>query len=53
MGQIRARKSRYVVDAIAIIVNNMYKVQKQKKIVRTLLINVKENFDYVFWLKLA
>lgn len=51
--QKRVQKSRCIIDAIAIIVNNIYKVWDKKKIAETLLINIKKTFDYISRLKLV
>ena len=48
-----ARKGRCAVDAVAIMVNSIHKAWEQKKIVGTLLMDVKGAFDYVSRLKLA
>lgn len=53
MGQIEVQKSRCAIDVVAIMVNSIYKICEQKKIVETLLMDVKGTFDYVSRLKLT
>ncbi len=52
-GQMGARKSRCAIDAVAIMVDRIHKVWDEKKIAKTLLMDVKGAFDYVSRLKLA
>ena len=52
-GQMGARKGRCALDVVAIIVNSIHKAWEEKKITGTLLMDVKEAFDYVSRLKLA
>ena len=52
-GQIGARKNRCAVDAIAIMVDSIYKVWDEKKIAGALLMDIKGAFDYVSRLKFA
>lgn len=52
-GQMGARKSRCTIDVMAIMVDKVHKVWSEKKIVGTLLMDVKRTFDYVSRLKLA
>lgn len=43
-----ARKCRCAIDAVTIMVNNIYKIWGEKRIAASLLIDVKGAFDYVF-----
>lgn len=51
--QMEVPKNRCIVDTIAIIVDGIHKIQEEKKIAKTLLIDIKSAFDYVSRLKLA
>ncbi len=51
--QMGAWKNRCAVDVVAIMVNSIYKIWEQKKIMGVLLIDVKGAFDYVSKLKMA
>lgn len=42
---MRTQKGRCMIDVVAIIVNKIYKAWEQKKIMGTLLIDVKGSFD--------
>ena len=51
--QMGAQKGRYAIDTIVIIVWNIFKIWKKKKIAVSLLMDVKRAFDYVFRVKLT
>ena len=51
--QIKAQKSRSTIDTIVIIVDNIYKIWKEKTIAILLWIDVKEAFDNISQVKFA
>ena len=51
--QMVAQKSRCAINAIAIMLDSIYKIWDHKNMVETLLMDVKGAFDYVSRLKLV
>lgn len=47
------QKSRYAINIVAIMIDNIYRIYNKKKITRPLLIDIKGVFNYISRLKLA
>ena len=50
---MKAQKSKCAINTVAIMVDSIHKIWDQKKMIRTLLMDIKRAFDYVSGLKPA